>query len=375
MAVVAAFYAALCFQILAQYGHDPTCLARIGDRVDTGRLVPNQNCVEQDSVGYDGQFYFFIALDPTLLTYDPTLAMDSVAYRYGRILYPLLAWLLAGGQEWLVPWSLLIVNVLAVLCCTAGAMGILQHFGASRWLSVAVALSPPLLIGTLADLAEPVSLACTIWGLLWFCRRQHIRATLVLSLSVFAREVGVVVPLVFSLAFLVARDWRRCLLYAVPGVVLAAWNAILWLRLGAFGVLSGPPNFGPPLGGMIYRARWLLGLQDAWHGEGLASTWQRQTELTVLILTAAIMFLGVIRFCSRPHPLSAQLFAQCLLMAFTTPEVWLDLYSYSRVMGPMFLFYGLVLLLPRAAKAVEGVAATADAPTWSGAANATRFQT
>ena len=70
--------------------------------------------------GYDGQFFYRLALNP--LNFSPTaygITMDR-PYRYMRIGYPALTWLVSLGQHFLVPIMLVAVNVAAV-----GALGYL----------------------------------------------------------------------------------------------------------------------------------------------------------------------------------------------------------------------------------------------------------
>ena len=82
--------------------------------------------------GYDGQFFYRLALDP--LNMHPTaygITMDH-PYRYMRIGYPALTWLVSLGQHVLVPVMLVVVNVAAV-----GALGwlggvIARHGRAAR---------------------------------------------------------------------------------------------------------------------------------------------------------------------------------------------------------------------------------------------------
>ena len=66
---------------------------------------------------------------------------------------------LALGQPAALPWTLLVVNLLAVLLGTAATLDMLRTLGANRWLALAYAFSPPVLLGTLATLAEPTSFA------------------------------------------------------------------------------------------------------------------------------------------------------------------------------------------------------------------------
>ena len=71
------------------------------------------------SDGYDGQFYYRLALDPA--NWSKTafgITMDQ-SYRYTRIGYPVLAWLLSLGQHQLVPVVLVAINLLAVAAMAA----------------------------------------------------------------------------------------------------------------------------------------------------------------------------------------------------------------------------------------------------------------
>ena len=70
--------------------------------------------------GYDGQFFYRLALNP--LNFHHTaygITMDR-PYRYMRIGYPALTWLVSAGQHALVPAMLVVVNIAAL-----GAMGYL----------------------------------------------------------------------------------------------------------------------------------------------------------------------------------------------------------------------------------------------------------
>src|SRR5690606_33211595 len=82
--------------VLARAGGDPLALARIGDGFRDG--------VPLGEEGYDGQFTYWIALEPRPEAVGPRL--DVPAYRYQRILLPLVARLLALGLPGLIPWTL-----------------------------------------------------------------------------------------------------------------------------------------------------------------------------------------------------------------------------------------------------------------------------
>jgi hypothetical protein len=78
-------------------GGDPLALARIGTRFSQGE--------PGGSEGYDGQFVYYIARDPSpqrVASY-----LDVPAYRYQRILLPVLARLLAAGNPAGIPWTII----------------------------------------------------------------------------------------------------------------------------------------------------------------------------------------------------------------------------------------------------------------------------
>ena len=79
--VILLISSALVGVVIWRLGGDPLALARIGARFSAGD--------PQGTQGYDGQFVYYIALDPNPAAVAPRL--DVPAYRYQRILLPLLA--------------------------------------------------------------------------------------------------------------------------------------------------------------------------------------------------------------------------------------------------------------------------------------------
>ena len=80
---------------------DPTALAALGTRFTEGD--------PGGSEGYDGQFAYYIARDPLR----GWQYCDVPAYRYQRIVYPLLGRLLAWGNNAWLPYSLALLNIAA----------------------------------------------------------------------------------------------------------------------------------------------------------------------------------------------------------------------------------------------------------------------
>lgn len=342
--VTAGLYLALLFSLLRAYDLNPTGPAHIGDDFD-GRQFWTPTTQVEHGIGYDGQFFFYLAHDPLLRADDPQLFIDRPAYRYGRILYPALAWAASLGRAEAVPWALLGVNLAAALGGTFASVAVLRTLGASRWLALGFAFSPAVLIGLIADLSEPSAFALVALGLALHVRQRHREAGLALALATLAREASVLVPLGFGLHAVARRAWREAASYSLPLALPAAWHLWVWAKLGSLPMLQGPANFGPPFSGALYRAGLLLGLLGPRFGEpppelGLP-------ELALVGVSMALIVLGLATLLRRRDAFAVQLWLQAAAALCTSPLVWIGLGSYARVLGLLYLFYGLVVLTGR----------------------------
>ena len=157
-------------------------------RVPAGLFVFGSN-------GYDGQFYYRLALDPANLHQTAFGITLDHPYRLERIGYPALAWLFSLGHHRLVPIALVLVNVLAL-----AAIGLLGGMLAAE--SGRHAAWGLLLAGYFGffkavgcDLTEPVAAACLLGGLLAYRRERPAVAGLLFGFAALTRETVVIVPL------------------------------------------------------------------------------------------------------------------------------------------------------------------------------------
>jgi hypothetical protein len=298
----------------------------------------------EPGTGYDGQWYFYSAHDPLLRAPDPERFIDLPAYRYGRILYPALAWALALGQPAALPWSMLGVNLLAVLVGAVACVDILRQLRANRWLALAYAFSPPMLIGTAAMLTEPTSMALVTVGVALALRGRHWPAGCALALAVLAREPSALVALAFGLYALARLDWRRGAAYLAPLVVPILWHLSIWARMGIMPSAQNQDNLTVPFGGPYYR----LGLILGWHGPMLGETAPFANnvfgEAAIIITSAAIIVIGLTRVIQRRDVFAWMLLLQAVLAAVTSEAIWADLFSYGRALGLLYFTFGLMLL-------------------------------
>lgn len=215
---------------LTSFNMDAAALAEIGTRyVD---LNPDGN------PGYDGQFALYVARDPNPQSVAENL--DVPAYRYQRILYPVLARILVGGSPTLIPWSLLLVNLGALVAAT----GLLAVFIVERGYPSHYALIYGLWVGLVAavglDLHEPLAYGLVILGWFWRFRNRPVLGAVVLGLALFAKETTALFWIAALISDLVQRGPKSSKWTLIAGGVLfALWQAWLWWTFGSPGIGSG----------------------------------------------------------------------------------------------------------------------------------------
>jgi hypothetical protein len=122
------------------------------------------------SAGYDGQFYYRLALDPA--NWSKTafgITMDQ-PYRYTRVGYPVVAWLVSFGQHQLVTLALVAVNLVAVAAMAFLGGVLARESGRHALWGLAFAAYFGLVISVGRDTAEPLAEACMLGGLLAYRR-------------------------------------------------------------------------------------------------------------------------------------------------------------------------------------------------------------
>jgi hypothetical protein len=312
-------------------------------RFDPTYEYPANRLTGREGQGYDGQFAYYIALDPAQARH----YLDDPAYRFSRILYPLAARALGLGTPDAIPWALLLINLLAIAGGTVALGAWLTRRGSSPWLALAYGFFPGLLVGLQRDLTEPLAYALVALAILLFDfgdRRGLLAAGGVFGLAVLARQTTVAFPLLFALSILagrpnaagteLGRSTRIRLTAAfsalafVPGI---AWAGVLQAWLG--GVGAGQGNFTLiPFAGF---------LEPGW---GLA----RQPPVILGLVLPTLVFAGVAVAAMRHGPgrleLACLLANGALAIVFVGPAVGESYTAAGRVATGVLL--AAVLCLP-----------------------------
>jgi hypothetical protein len=208
--------------------------------------------------GYDGQFYYRLALDPADLAKTAFGITLDAGFRIQRIGLSALAWLASGGQHQLVPEALVAIDLaaFAVLAWLGGVVA--RDAGRHAGWGLLVAGYWGYLFSIGRDLPEVVASCFLAGGLVALRRARPVLAGLVLACAVLTLEATldvVIAVAVVALAQVVRRARRPGvpdLAWVLPGIAFAGWQLTGWAVTGGLPMRSDTgDNLGVPIVNMI----------------------------------------------------------------------------------------------------------------------------
>ncbi len=236
---------------------DPLVLARLGTRF-------SQNDPD-GTAGYDGQFVYYIARDWQPDKVSPHL--DVPAYRYQRILMPLLARVLSFGNIKALPWVLAAIGIMAHSLGTWGVAYLLKAWHVNPWYALVYGLWAGFTLAVRLDLPEPLAYGLVVAAILAVSKDKHGLSWILYGLALFAKEVTFLFVAAQALVYLWRRQWRSAfglgLTTLLPYGYFQFW---LWRTFGALGLGTGGDMATPfewiPLMGLwriaVYSPKYLL---------------------------------------------------------------------------------------------------------------------
>lgn len=311
-------------------------------------VMPPREARIVSEFGYDGQFFWLMALSPALgpATQKGLQAINQ-EYRAQRVLYPSLATALAARQPELIPWTLLLINVIVILVAVAlGSWWAATH-GRSPYWGLSLGLTPGLVLGMLRDLSDPLATLVMVGGLLAWRMDRRVVAALLLSLAVLTRETMIIavaavgLEVAWRVLHATSQESARNLLrtswplVVAPAAVFLAWQTYATARLGVIPALTTGANADIP--GVVGEG------QFVWPFEGLVRNAEQAAQnphirgrvwdwayLTLMVAAT----IGAVRALVRGPgalPLAGVLFAAIVLT-----QVFGDHWSYTRASAPLF---------------------------------------
>lgn len=354
--VVAIAYLLFLGSYLLREDLDISSFIAAGDRFADVTETPPGIAVRPDSVGYDGQFYYRLALEP--FPEQATgfgIRLDSPAYRQQRILYPLLVHVLMAGRIELVPWLMVLINFVG-LCLLGWGGGVLAQRGGwhAQW-GALLALYPGFLFTASRDLTEILAGVLLMGSVLAWQRRRIALATVLLALAVLAKETTLLLAGAAVLAAMwtwwtgrtqaptPTLSWRAYALYGLlPLFVYMSWQLYLAWHWEMGALAEGGGNVGSPFWGV---ARFIARMMETGR---IGNAGRLRAAITLLQLGALTYFaLAVARvwrgnLAGRPVRWGWLLYG--LLTLSLTDLVWVEDQAFLRALTEFYLL-GCVLVL------------------------------
>jgi hypothetical protein len=356
-ALAVALYALLALPILAMHRFDLSAFVVAGDHFVEAGQTGSPSLVHRQSRGYDGQFYYRMALAP--LSFADRVGgvrFDHPAKRMQRIIYPALAWALSGGEARFAPAALFGLNLLALGAIASLAVLLARAARLPGAVAAAIVLWPGFIISLTHDTTEILATAFVLAALLARVRARPLPYACLGALAVLTRETAV---LVFAGIFLwdAAEAWKRRRispdLYAGMAILLPplVWNRILaasWAGMPQDSTVA--QDLGFPFFGITDM------LVDCVTGGRLwASTPAKDLVLrAIVLLTAPAILVFCVAVAMRigrawrsPGRLAALCLSWCLIAALMSllseQGPWIDPDAYLRAFTECFVIGCLVL--------------------------------
>ncbi|MGO9342017.1 MAG: hypothetical protein ACLP6E_05795 [Acidimicrobiales bacterium] len=259
-AAAVAVVAATLFVVLRLYLYAHGDLTRF---IDAGSSFVNASRAPHglhivSGTGYDGEFYYRLALNPSNLHRSAYGITFDSAYRLQRITYSAIAWLVSGGRWSFVPTALVIVNIvgLGVIAWLAAVLSKDAKRLAIWGLLVAGYFGFLFTLGR--DLTEICAACFLLAGILALRRDRFVLGGILLTAAALSRETALAFAIAFGILCVVEivrrrrPPGRKDAAWLVPGVVFAVWQAVGWSVYGASPLRSDAgDNLGTPLVAMF----------------------------------------------------------------------------------------------------------------------------
>ena len=214
-------------------------------------LIPDQTLIFQDELGYDVQQFLSIALDPFLQDLDTLASLDHPAYRYRRILYPLLSYLLGFGNAQIIPYVMVAINAIAILLIIWVTGLYFKSYSAKVNQALFVLAIPGVWIVLSLSTSDLLAGLFFVSAFYFYQNNKPIYMSLMVSLGCLTRETLLLlwISLVFSAMWQKKDSYFKYLgLALIPPL---AWN-IYVILLGLNGA-PGTGNFGSLLFGIVQK--------------------------------------------------------------------------------------------------------------------------
>lgn len=331
--VIISFYLIFFGLKLYQNNFDLSGFILIGDTFVVKESIQNNLTIIPNSSGFDGQFYYRLAINPfTTQRSKDGITLDKPSLRQQRVIYPLLSWVLVLGNKNLIPLSLFLINIFALIGLTILSLKLTKN-NKFPWLGIILPLYPTFLIATSRDLTDVVSACFLLGGYYLYTKNKNYLAAIIFTIAALARETTIILPSVlaiFSLFSYIKNKNKKYLLkliiFSTPLITFAIWQIILYLIWGQFPLsASYASNITAPFKDLILTLDF-----NSLNG--------RIMIVEICYLFGVIILSSLVFKKIRDWPLKITWILYLVLFSLYSRSIWIDDFTFFRSFTELFIF-------------------------------------
>lgn len=330
-----ALYIGLLLYHTAPYNYNLSMLLRIGasnqfftpSALEPGLVVFNDP--QSGGDGYDGQFYYYMIKN---------LFMGEKGFgnpfRYQRLLYPLLAYIVALGRPGLIPLSMFLVNLAAIAASAFLLWKLIRDSTVRAQYLLLYTLNIGFLIAVFYDVATPLCVGFLVAGVYFYVREKMWLAASMLALSMLAQENAGIVLATLAAWLVWKKNWRGAFTLGTAVLPWAAWQAFLWSRYGDLPLVMSGNHFRLPFVGMISQIASMR-----LHG-GLTANLRELSVYPMMIFVVVLLIVSISEMSKRPSVFALVLLFHALVgISFNKEQIWSSaITSPARALASVFPF-------------------------------------
>jgi hypothetical protein len=325
------FYLIIIGIISSRYDFNLSCFINFGTQsaTFTRELIPQNFVIMKDTSGYDGQAYYYTASDPFIKTNFHRIDLK----KYQRFLYPFLAHILAFGRRSLLPYSLLIVNILAILIGTLFLSFLLKKRGISVWYSLIFALGIGNIIALQYDLTTPLYLCLILIGIYFYEEKKIVSTALFFSLALLTRETTGLIILVFLIYEFFGKRHKNSIVIALSFIPFLILQFVLYRRLGEIVILGSSGHLTLPFAGIIQK----IGSINL-SGGGIKHILREISVIPYFCFVMLVLAVSMSKLLKNKNVYNWNLFIQAFISIFLCFPLWEEFAAITRTTFAIFPF-------------------------------------
>ena len=324
------FYLIIIGIIASRYDFNISCFIHFGEEssILVKELIPPDFVIMKDTSGYDGQAYYYIGADPFIKT-----GLYKIGFRYQRYLYPFLAHILAFGRKTLLPYSLLIINILAILIGTLFLSFMLKKRGINIWYSLIFALGIGNIMALQYDLTTPLFICLILAGIYFYEEKKIASTALFFSLALLTRETAGLVILVFLIYEFFGERYKSSIIIILSFIPFLILQFLLYQRFVEIPLLGSSGHLTLPFAGIIQK----IGSINL-SGGGIKHILREISVIPYFCFVMLVLAVSAIKLLRNKSIYNWNLFIQAFISSFMCFSIWEALAAATRVTFAIFPF-------------------------------------